>query len=186
MTTPNQNTRQCQATKQRVHVAEDVELEPYISWATLDGRVEHVSYTNFVEKFNLQDQIHSQRLYEKLIESTQFRQSRRIRLKKKYDVFLKQGLDDYWRDRILSLERSKTRIHSATTAARTARLAQDASLYESSLGFQTCHTQDKDSLQDGHYVSETSSLATLKSDGYRSNLDDDIAADDMNSPGKGN
>ncbi|KAF9120482.1 hypothetical protein BGX30_003138 [Mortierella sp. GBA39] len=109
-----------------------------------DG-IDHVSYISFVEKFDLENQEHSQQLYTNLIKSTHIKHARRMRSNKQYSIFLKH-LNQYWSTRLLKLERNKTRVHSATVATRTSRLAQDASVYESSLGFQYSQDEHNDSV----------------------------------------
>ncbi|KAI8363700.1 hypothetical protein B0O80DRAFT_492820 [Mortierella sp. GBAus27b] len=99
--------------------------------------------------FNLKDQTLSQQLYENLIESTRISQHRSTLLKRRYQSFLKLNFDDYWDDRLLELERKKTRSHCALVAARMSRLAQDASLYESSLGFRSYQGQQHKEISGG-------------------------------------
>jgi len=136
MSTSNQDSRRYEEEEEEEEEA-DLDSQSFVAWALRLEKREHVSYTAFVETFNLNDQTLSQQLYENLIESTQIRQSRSALLKRRYQNFLKLSFDDYWEDRLLELERKKARAHCALVAAKTARLAQDASLYESSLGFRS-------------------------------------------------
>ncbi|KAK3811774.1 MAG: hypothetical protein J3Q66DRAFT_442642 [Benniella sp.] len=124
---------------QAVEEEEDLELDSqsFLTWALRVEKREHVSYTAFVETFNFMDQTLSQKLYKSLIESTEIKQSRSAVLKRRYNTFLKLNFDDFWADRLVEQERKKTRLNCAVVASKTARLAQDASLYESSLGFRS-------------------------------------------------
>ncbi|KAI1292367.1 hypothetical protein EDD11_008794, partial [Mortierella claussenii] len=126
----------------------DVDIRPYLPWALKDRGKEHVSYTNFVEEFDLKDRAHSQLLYSNLIEASDIKLSRRKKLRNQYTSFSKHKFDNFWAARTLELERSKTCAHSAITAARTARLAQTASVYESSLGFRSYQDQHKNAARD--------------------------------------
>ncbi|KAK3811776.1 MAG: hypothetical protein J3Q66DRAFT_403655 [Benniella sp.] len=75
---------------------EELDSQSFLAWALRFEEREQVSYTSFVEAFNLNDQTLSQQLYENLIESTQIRQSRNAPLKRRYHNFLKLDLGDYW------------------------------------------------------------------------------------------
>ncbi|KAG0341468.1 hypothetical protein BG000_008968 [Podila horticola] len=155
----------------------DVDIRPYLPWALEARAKEHVSYTNFVQEFELQDRAYSQLLYSNLTKASDIKLSRRKKLQKQYTSFSKHKLDDYWAARALELERNKTRAHSAVIAARTARLAQTASVYESSLGFHSYQGQHRDAARRDCNISET---AVTEGDDNGSKSDGDIPADAVN------
>ncbi|KAG0045541.1 hypothetical protein BGZ83_009253 [Gryganskiella cystojenkinii] len=178
--TPKQEIQKHQPSTRRANAAEEADIEPYMQWALdLKEGTEHVSYTNFVERFELKDRAHSQQLYSNLIKSTRIKQVRKNRLQKLYTTFLKQNLEDYWADRMLMLERSKTRTHSAIIAARTARITQTASVHEASLGYRSYRGQSKQH-KDAARGSPNASETELEGDSYRSDTDSDIPADTDN------
>ncbi|KAG0196499.1 hypothetical protein BGX31_005313, partial [Mortierella sp. GBA43] len=76
MSSSKQHSRRYESTKAHIQAAEEEEdleeldSQPFLTWALRLEKREHVSYTAFVEAFNLKDQTLSQQLYENLIEST--------------------------------------------------------------------------------------------------------------------
>ncbi|KAG0275688.1 hypothetical protein BGZ96_003690 [Linnemannia gamsii] len=93
---------------------------------------EHVSFTSFVQKFELSDLQDAQDAYEALIDSTRLKTLRRQSLNTTYNTFKKHGLRRFWPNHLLKMERRETKTNFDITAAKTARIVQDASLKETS------------------------------------------------------
>jgi hypothetical protein len=66
---------------------------------------EHVSFTFFVQKFNLSDLQDAQDAYDALIDSTRLKTLRRPSLKTTYDTFRKKSLRRFWSNHLLKMER---------------------------------------------------------------------------------
>ncbi|KAF9320837.1 hypothetical protein BG003_004618 [Podila horticola] len=62
----------------------DVDIRPYLPWALEAREKEHVSYSNFVQEFELQDRACSQLLYSNLIKASDIKLSRRKKLQKQH------------------------------------------------------------------------------------------------------
>jgi hypothetical protein len=68
------------STTRRAHAAEDDDIQQYLAWAlNWNGGTELVSYANFIEKFDLKNQEHSQQLYSNLIKSTHIKDTRKTK-----------------------------------------------------------------------------------------------------------
>lgn len=107
-------------------------LRRYLPWAMEQCEKEHVSFASFVQKFKLSDLQDAQDTYEALIDSTQLKTLRRQSLNTAYNTFRKHSLRRFWSNHMLKMERRETKTNFDITAAKTARIVQDASLKETS------------------------------------------------------
>lgn len=101
-------------------------------WAMEQYENELVSFTSFVQKFKLSDLQDAQDAYEALIDSTWLKTLRRQFLNTTYNTFKKHRLRRFWPNYLLKMERRETKTNFDITAAKTARIVQDASLKETS------------------------------------------------------
>lgn len=120
-------------------------METFIAWAnekrtSSEGqRVEHVSFPSFVKNFMLSDQSSALADYADVLTSSELSAKRRKILQGAHNIFMKSRLPDFWTSwkQQLALDKVQRELDtsSATTAKKTALLAQEACLRESAKSF---------------------------------------------------
>ncbi|KAG0051491.1 hypothetical protein BGZ90_006743, partial [Linnemannia elongata] len=120
-------------------------METFIAWAnekrtSSEGqRVEHVSFPSFVKNFTLSDQSSALADYADVLTSSELSAKRRKILQGAHNIFMKSRLPDFWTSwkQQLALDKVQRELDtsSATTAKKTALLAQEACLRESAKSF---------------------------------------------------
>ncbi|KAF9083368.1 hypothetical protein BGX27_004155, partial [Mortierella sp. AM989] len=109
----------------------------YLNWACdKEHKKEHVSFSNFVKKFDITDKKSANEAYLSLIRSRHIRENRRKRLHERYRVFRERNEDIFWERRALKIADRRLLINSAIVAKKTAIMNQKAGVKETSSGFE--------------------------------------------------
>ncbi|KAI8605968.1 hypothetical protein EDD21DRAFT_362174 [Dissophora ornata] len=102
----------------------------YLNWAlNIEPKKEHVSFVNFVRKFDFTNRDVAHKAYLSLIESQHIRQCRRKRLLEAYNSFRARNEEGFWAERALL-------VNSAIAAKKSAVMIQEAGLQEADSGLQ--------------------------------------------------
>ncbi|KAF9417759.1 hypothetical protein BGZ94_009868 [Podila epigama] len=116
----------------------------YLAWATdKEHEKEHVSFSNFVKKFDITDKKSANEAFLSLISSPRLRETRRKRLQDAYKKFRERHEDIFWERRALKVADRRLLINCATIAKETAVIAQKASIKETSSGFRRYQSNSK-------------------------------------------
>ena len=109
----------------------------YLKWARkCEPGKEHVSFKNFVRKFDFTDKKAAHNAYSSLIESHLIRKSRRDHLRRAYSTFWARNEEMFWAHRTLDIAERALRINTAVVAKRSAIAAQNAGLREATAAFE--------------------------------------------------
>ncbi|KAF9080094.1 hypothetical protein BGX23_002651 [Mortierella sp. AD031] len=100
----------------------------YLNWAlNIEPKKEHVSFVNFVRKFDFTNRNVAHEAYSSLLESQHIRQCRRKRLHEAYNSFRARNEEGFWAERALL-------VNSAIAAKKSAVMIQEAGLQEADSG----------------------------------------------------
>ncbi|KAF9934130.1 hypothetical protein BGZ65_003874, partial [Modicella reniformis] len=115
--------------------------ERYLEWATdKKPKKEHVSFPNFVKRFDIYDKDTANEKFSSLIGSSRLRDGRRNKLRKAYNNFLERYEDSFWEQRALKVASRRLKINFAIAAKETAVIIQNTSVKETiseSIRYQT-------------------------------------------------
>ncbi|KAG0011249.1 hypothetical protein BGZ80_000825 [Entomortierella chlamydospora] len=124
----------------------------YLNWACNKAhKKEHVSFSNFVKKFDITDKESANEAYLSLINSDHIRENRRKRLGDAYRVFRERNEDIFWERRALKIADRRLLINSAIVAKKTAIMNQKAGVKETSSGFRR-YQSDLEAIYDSDEV----------------------------------
>ncbi|KAF9345756.1 hypothetical protein BGX34_004508, partial [Mortierella sp. NVP85] len=156
----------------------------HLAWATdKKPKKEHVSFPNFVRKFDITDRKTASEAFSSLISSIHLRQTRRNKLQAAYKTFRERHEDTFWERRALTVADKRLVTTSATIAKETAVIAQKASIKETVSGFKRYRADLKATEDsDDEIIDDSDTESERAAEMSPAHELDDTAAADVDSP----